>query len=70
MVPNSRPWSFLGQSASYIIKLAPILWWTLPASLAAPHPKPSNASAYDWLPENNPDTSYHTHNIQQVLEPS
>ncbi|KAJ9052717.1 hypothetical protein DSO57_1031467 [Entomophthora muscae] len=51
MVPNSRPWSLLRQSASYIIKLAPILWWALPASLTAPHPKPPNASAYDWLPE-------------------
>ncbi|KAJ9090547.1 hypothetical protein DSO57_1001515 [Entomophthora muscae] len=51
MVPNSGPWSLLRQSASYIIKLAPILWWALPAVLAAPHPKLPNASAYDWLPE-------------------
>ncbi|KAJ9082107.1 hypothetical protein DSO57_1007441 [Entomophthora muscae] len=49
MVPNSGPWSFLGKSVSYIIKLAPILWWALPAGLAAPHPEPPNASAYDWL---------------------
>ncbi|KAJ9077227.1 hypothetical protein DSO57_1018769 [Entomophthora muscae] len=34
MVPNSEPWSFLGQSISYIIKLAPILWWALPSGLA------------------------------------
>ncbi|KAJ9051474.1 hypothetical protein DSO57_1004211 [Entomophthora muscae] len=45
MVPNSRPWSLLGQS------LAPILWWALPAGLAASHPKPPNASTYDWLPD-------------------
>ncbi|KAJ9061268.1 hypothetical protein DSO57_1022324 [Entomophthora muscae] len=51
MVPNSGPWSLLGQSVSYIIKLAPILWWALPTGLAAPHPKPPNASSYDWLPE-------------------
>ncbi|KAJ9049567.1 hypothetical protein DSO57_1023141 [Entomophthora muscae] len=57
MVPNSRPWSLLGQSVSYIIKLTPILWWALPASLAAPHPKPPNASTYDWLSENLPPTS-------------
>ncbi|KAJ9049229.1 hypothetical protein DSO57_1026830 [Entomophthora muscae] len=43
MVPNSRPWSLLGQSASYNIKLAPILWWALPAGLAAPHPELPNA---------------------------
>ncbi|KAJ9051820.1 hypothetical protein DSO57_1001067 [Entomophthora muscae] len=36
MVPNSGPWSLLRQSASYIIKLAPILWWALPAGLGAP----------------------------------
>ncbi|KAJ9069391.1 hypothetical protein DSO57_1018932 [Entomophthora muscae] len=51
MVPNSGPWSLLGKSVSYIIKLAPILWWALPASLTAPHPKPPNASTYDWLPD-------------------
>ncbi|KAJ9074259.1 hypothetical protein DSO57_1008245 [Entomophthora muscae] len=50
VVPNSGPWSLLGKSVSYI-KLAPILWWALPASLAAPHPKPPNASTYDWLPD-------------------
>ncbi|KAJ9077046.1 hypothetical protein DSO57_1020309 [Entomophthora muscae] len=51
VVPNSGPWSLLSQSLSYIIKLAPILWWALPASLTAPHPKPPNASTYEWLPD-------------------
>ncbi|KAJ9078072.1 hypothetical protein DSO57_1010676 [Entomophthora muscae] len=51
MIPNSRPWSLLGQYVSYIIKLAPILWWALPSSLAAPHHKLPNASIYAWLPE-------------------
>ncbi|KAJ9059325.1 hypothetical protein DSO57_1003527 [Entomophthora muscae] len=51
MVPNSGPWSLLGQSVSYIIKLAPILWWALPTGLASPHPKPPNASTYAWLPD-------------------
>ncbi|KAJ9063075.1 hypothetical protein DSO57_1004007 [Entomophthora muscae] len=51
VVPNSGPWSLLGQYVSYIIKLAPILWWALPAGLAAPHPKLPNASIYDWLPD-------------------
>ncbi|KAJ9078842.1 hypothetical protein DSO57_1002471 [Entomophthora muscae] len=54
MVPNSRPWSLLGQSISYIIKLAPILWWALPSSLAAPHPELPNASIYDWIPDTTP----------------
>ncbi|KAJ9063533.1 hypothetical protein DSO57_1000111 [Entomophthora muscae] len=52
-VPNSGPWSLLGQSVSYIIKLAPILWWALPAGLAAPHLKPPNSSTYAWLPNRN-----------------
>ncbi|KAJ9058632.1 hypothetical protein DSO57_1010425 [Entomophthora muscae] len=51
VVPNSGPWSLLGRSVSYIINLAPILWWALSASSAAPHPKPPNASTYKWLPE-------------------
>ncbi|KAJ9070354.1 hypothetical protein DSO57_1008928 [Entomophthora muscae] len=51
VVPNSGPWSLLGQSVSYIIKLAPFLWWALPASSTAPHPELPNASTYDWLPD-------------------
>ncbi|KAJ9074801.1 hypothetical protein DSO57_1002648 [Entomophthora muscae] len=54
MVPNSGPWSLLGQSVSYIIKLAPILWWALPAGSAAPHPELPNASTYEWFPDINP----------------
>ncbi|KAJ9068193.1 hypothetical protein DSO57_1031134 [Entomophthora muscae] len=51
VVPNSGPWSLLGRSVSCINKLAPILWWALPAVSAAPHPKLPNASTYDWLPD-------------------
>ncbi|KAJ9064864.1 hypothetical protein DSO57_1025802 [Entomophthora muscae] len=51
MVPNSRPWSLLGQYVSYIIKLAPILWWALLTISAAPRPEPPNASTYAWLPD-------------------
>ncbi|KAJ9069833.1 hypothetical protein DSO57_1014714 [Entomophthora muscae] len=49
MVPNSGPWSLLGQSVSYMIKLAPILWWALPTGLAVPRPESPSASAYAWL---------------------
>ncbi|KAJ9053669.1 hypothetical protein DSO57_1022070 [Entomophthora muscae] len=31
MVPTSGPWTILGKLLSYIVKLAPILWWALPA---------------------------------------
>ncbi|KAJ9077107.1 hypothetical protein DSO57_1019842 [Entomophthora muscae] len=51
MVPNSGPWSLLGQSVSYIIKLAPILWWALPSGPALFRPRPTNASTYAWLPD-------------------
>ncbi|KAJ9065076.1 hypothetical protein DSO57_1023600 [Entomophthora muscae] len=32
MVPAAGPWALVGQSASYLIKLAPLLWWALPFS--------------------------------------
>ncbi|KAJ9075298.1 hypothetical protein DSO57_1037441 [Entomophthora muscae] len=53
IVPISRPWSLLRQYVPYIIKLAPILWWALPAGMAAPHPELPNASTYDWLTDNS-----------------
>ncbi|KAJ9059842.1 hypothetical protein DSO57_1037340 [Entomophthora muscae] len=31
IVPSSGPWSILRKSLSYIVKLAPILWWALPS---------------------------------------
>ncbi|KAJ9084680.1 hypothetical protein DSO57_1021713 [Entomophthora muscae] len=51
MVPNSGPWSLLGQYVSYIITLVPILWWALPSGPAVFQPKPTNASTYAWLPD-------------------
>ncbi|KAJ9055525.1 hypothetical protein DSO57_1003223 [Entomophthora muscae] len=49
MIPTSGPWSLLGKSMSYIIKLAPIIWWALPSGLAQPHPELLNASTYAWF---------------------
>ncbi|KAJ9061957.1 hypothetical protein DSO57_1015599 [Entomophthora muscae] len=31
MVPTTGPWAILGKLLSYTVKLAPILWWALPA---------------------------------------
>ncbi|KAJ9073289.1 hypothetical protein DSO57_1018005 [Entomophthora muscae] len=31
MVPSNGPWAILGKPLSYIVKLAPILWWALPS---------------------------------------
>ncbi|KAJ9085644.1 hypothetical protein DSO57_1012016 [Entomophthora muscae] len=52
MVPNSSPWSLLGQFLYYIIKLAPILWWELPTGPVVLCPESPNASNYALLPEN------------------
>ncbi|KAJ9055731.1 hypothetical protein DSO57_1000591 [Entomophthora muscae] len=51
MVPNSGPWSFLGPSVSYVIKLAPLLWWALSTGRAAPRLEAPNASAHARLPD-------------------
>ncbi|KAJ9048665.1 hypothetical protein DSO57_1032610 [Entomophthora muscae] len=51
MVPNSGPWTLLGKSVSYIIKLAPILWWALPTGPTVPRPESLTASIYAWLPD-------------------
>ncbi|KAJ9088494.1 hypothetical protein DSO57_1022605 [Entomophthora muscae] len=66
MVPNSGPWSLLGQSVSYIIKLAPILWLALPSGLAVFCPKPTNASTYAWLPEIIPDVATEPMRVQYL----
>ncbi|KAJ9069612.1 hypothetical protein DSO57_1016614 [Entomophthora muscae] len=34
IVPAASPWLWLGKSMSYLIKLAPILWWALPTQSA------------------------------------
>ncbi|KAJ9055249.1 hypothetical protein DSO57_1005659 [Entomophthora muscae] len=51
MVPKSGSWSLIGQSVSYIIKLAPILWRALSTGPTVPHPESPNASTYAWLPD-------------------
>ncbi|KAJ9055444.1 hypothetical protein DSO57_1003941 [Entomophthora muscae] len=30
IIPATGPWSWAGQSFSYLFKLAPLLWWALP----------------------------------------
>ncbi|KAJ9073027.1 hypothetical protein DSO57_1020964 [Entomophthora muscae] len=57
--PNSGPLSFLGQSVSYIIKLAPILWWALPSGPAVFCPKPTNASTYPGFLTRGPSCMCH-----------
>ncbi|KAJ9057668.1 hypothetical protein DSO57_1020405 [Entomophthora muscae] len=41
MIPARGPWALLGKLLSYIVKLAPILWWALPAGPASRPPASS-----------------------------
>ncbi|KAJ9066107.1 hypothetical protein DSO57_1012952 [Entomophthora muscae] len=66
MVPKSGPWFLLGQSLSYIIKLAFILWWALPTGSAVPCPKSPNASNHTWLPGTTCKTVQHVDHHNEV----
>ncbi|KAJ9078945.1 hypothetical protein DSO57_1001693 [Entomophthora muscae] len=57
IVPAASLWSWVGNSASYLLKLAPLLWWTLPAkTLAQVAPGNGRPAAQDWIPENHEET--------------
>ncbi|KAJ9064075.1 hypothetical protein DSO57_1034188 [Entomophthora muscae] len=51
MVPTSGPWAVLVKLLSYIVKLAPILWWALPAEPAGCLPASSQEPPTGWIPE-------------------
>ncbi|KAJ9074919.1 hypothetical protein DSO57_1001392 [Entomophthora muscae] len=51
MVPVSGPWAILGKLLSYIVKLAPILWWALPAGPAGRPPAISQEPPTGWIPD-------------------
>ncbi|KAJ9051722.1 hypothetical protein DSO57_1001988 [Entomophthora muscae] len=51
MVPMSGPWAVLGKLLSYIVKLAPILWWALPAGPTGRPPASSQEPPKGWIPE-------------------
>ncbi|KAJ9089032.1 hypothetical protein DSO57_1012414 [Entomophthora muscae] len=54
IVPVAGPWSWVGKSASYLLKLDTLLWWALPAkTLAQVTPKNSRPAARDWIPDRN-----------------
>ncbi|KAJ9080552.1 hypothetical protein DSO57_1023693 [Entomophthora muscae] len=54
MVLTSRPWAILGKLLSYIIKLAPILWWALPAGPAGCLPVSPQEPPAGWIPDTRP----------------
>ncbi|KAJ9078090.1 hypothetical protein DSO57_1010462 [Entomophthora muscae] len=44
----------MGKSASYLLKLAPLLWWALPAKkLSQVTPENDRLAAQDWIPDND-----------------
>ncbi|KAJ9084137.1 hypothetical protein DSO57_1027510 [Entomophthora muscae] len=51
MAPMSGPWTVLGKLLSYIVKLAPILWWALPAGPAGRLPTSPQEPPTGWIPE-------------------
>ncbi|KAJ9049026.1 hypothetical protein DSO57_1028802 [Entomophthora muscae] len=58
IVLASNLWSWVGKSASYLLKLAPLLWWTLPAKNPAQvTPEKNGPAAQDWIS----DTRTHSH---------
>ncbi|KAJ9058369.1 hypothetical protein DSO57_1013035 [Entomophthora muscae] len=45
-------WSWVGKSASYLLKLAPLLWWALYAKTPAQvNPRNGGPAAQDWVPD-------------------
>ncbi|KAJ9068186.1 hypothetical protein DSO57_1031245 [Entomophthora muscae] len=60
----ASPWSWVGKSVSYLFKLAPLLWWTLPAKNPAwVTPENNGLAAQDWIPEN----AYNTKSISREV---
>ncbi|KAJ9074366.1 hypothetical protein DSO57_1007215 [Entomophthora muscae] len=52
IVPAAGLWSWLGKSASYLLKLAPLLWWALPAKNPAQvTSKTGRPAAREWVPD-------------------
>ncbi|KAJ9055498.1 hypothetical protein DSO57_1003198 [Entomophthora muscae] len=57
MVPASGPWAILGKLLSYIVKLAPILWWALPAGPTGCLPMSSQKPPTGWISESTLEIS-------------
>ncbi|KAJ9071018.1 hypothetical protein DSO57_1001266 [Entomophthora muscae] len=51
MVPSNDPWAILGKFLSYIVKLAPILWWALPSRPVVCLPTSSQEPPMGWIPD-------------------
>ncbi|KAJ9089412.1 hypothetical protein DSO57_1013351 [Entomophthora muscae] len=73
IVPAAGPWPWVGKSMSYLIKLAPILWWALPTQSATHQfPKTSKPANQGWFPDTTADSDpeYKCLNTKAVLPES
>ncbi|KAJ9058480.1 hypothetical protein DSO57_1011856 [Entomophthora muscae] len=53
IVPGASLFLWVGKSMSYLIKLAPILWWALPTqSATCQFPNASKLANQGWFPDN------------------
>ncbi|KAJ9081044.1 hypothetical protein DSO57_1018665 [Entomophthora muscae] len=63
IIPAAGLWSWVRKSFSYLLKLAPLLLWALPAkTLAQVTPENDGLATQDWIPditlENKPTNTY------------
>ncbi|KAJ9088289.1 hypothetical protein DSO57_1024545 [Entomophthora muscae] len=60
-------WSWVGKSASYLFKLAPLLWWALPTKNPA-QVTPGNVgpAAQDWIPDSVVFVAFGIHLCQSL----
>ncbi|KAJ9085715.1 hypothetical protein DSO57_1011184 [Entomophthora muscae] len=59
IVPATGPWSWLGKSASYLLKLAPLLWWAMPAKNPAKvTSKNGRPVTQEWVPDKEDPLQY------------
>ncbi|KAJ9082316.1 hypothetical protein DSO57_1005765 [Entomophthora muscae] len=61
-LPAEGPWAVAGKALSYLVKLGPIIWWTMPVP-AYDYPSPEGASQYSRYPDSE---ACHSHNIPSV----
>ncbi|KAJ9067041.1 hypothetical protein DSO57_1003743 [Entomophthora muscae] len=67
MVPANSPWALLRKSFSYIVKLAPILWWALPFRPAGCPSTSSPEPAAGWIPDTTALCHQSDHYVSRVL---
>ncbi|KAJ9076256.1 hypothetical protein DSO57_1027998 [Entomophthora muscae] len=49
-LPAVKSWAVAGQALSYLVKLGPIIWWSMPVPALTP-PSPAGVSRYSWYPD-------------------